>query len=228
MRGFFARHDSFRGCSLCQLGGPHDSSSIVSYYVNDLAPEFGFKPCQIQEALLPENCERPILFADDFTSSGNQATDIMKELMGHETQLGEKHGLQLNEKERSALRTAKIGFLFVAGEPEGLTNLEKTLPEIGLGIPTCYAYIQALPRFDQSAGGALVEWAKMIGKAALADDDPDHNEEWISKKCLGYGNNGYLLASSYNTPTQALTLLWKSGHPGKSSWKPLIPRRKKT
>ena len=33
---FLSRNEQFRECYLCQLGGPRDSSSIITYYAADL------------------------------------------------------------------------------------------------------------------------------------------------------------------------------------------------
>ncbi|WP_431356469.1 phosphoribosyltransferase-like protein [Microcella indica] len=53
--------------------------------------------------------------------------------------------------------------------------------------------------------------------------DSEHSQE----RALGYGNEGFLVISSFNTPTMTLTALWGSGLVNDAEWRPLFARRKK-
>ena len=56
----------------------------------------------------------------------------------------------------------------------------------------------------------LEERCRDIGMQLL-DDNPRHDREWRAKRALGYGNEAFTVVFPYNTPTQTLTCLWKSG-----------------
>jgi hypothetical protein len=90
--GFLSENADFQGCHVCQLGGPRDSSAIMTYYAQDLADRRNLNVTPLQQALSEDN--RPILFVDDFLGTGRQAVSIVKHWLTehYEEQLDEDHG----------------------------------------------------------------------------------------------------------------------------------------
>ena len=124
---FLRRHERFRGCYLCQLGGPRDSSAIITYYAQDLAGGCDVKVVPLQEALTEE--DRPILFVDDFLGTGRQALSIVKNWLGepYPEQLDEDHGRTLPALLAEILKRRQLGFAFVLGTQAGKDRLAEEL-----------------------------------------------------------------------------------------------------
>jgi HD superfamily phosphohydrolase len=237
--GFITQHPAFRNGYVCQLGGPRDSSSIITYYAGDWVEEYGIRITTLDEALVGE--EAPILFIDDFVGSGRQAVSIVKHLIGEtcEEALDEDHGKPLSRALAEELRKRQLGFLFVYGDPVGKNLVTNELTQSGL---RCSIEIHQeagnLPRaFDGDAvkyqsnkvAQAFKLRCEQIGRQLL---ESGLGASWppkkINQRVLGYGNHGFLVAFPYNVPTQTLTLLWCKGEVEGSDWMPLLPRRKKT
>jgi hypothetical protein len=226
-----SEHKDLHGAWVCPLGAPKDSSSIVTYYVSDLAGTFDFRPSTLAEALGTPG-GKPILFVDDFISTGAQARTILCQWMSDEASpLKEVHVAALSESQRAEFRSRRLGFLFVAGDPEGKKALldEALRLELnavgGVHLPSA-----GLPRAFENGPGknaAVEERANEIGRQLLRTSQPGKSDDWIAERALGYGGHGYLLAFPYNTPTQTLTLLWRDGKVDGWQWLPLIPRRAK-
>jgi len=232
IRAFIGAHPQFRGAYVCPFGSPKDSSFIVTYYVADQLREYEFRPATLLEALASGD-GKPILFVDDFISSGGQARTIVCTWMGDQAHgpLDEDHGPPLAEALRAEIRARQIGFLFVAGEDAGRSALLEEATRLQLR-PTALIYLSAslLPRaFSTSAErrDPVRDRAREIGRQLLSSGPKQRTPEWIAERSLGYGNNGYLLLFPYNTPAQALTLLWCDGMVDSWRWLPLFPRRAK-
>jgi deoxynucleoside triphosphate triphosphohydrolase SAMHD1 len=231
LRAFMSEHKDLHGAWVCPLGAPKDSSAIVTYYVSDLAGAFDFRPSTLAEALGTPG-GKPILFVDDFISTGAQARTILCQWMGDEASpLNEAHVAALSESQRAELRSRRLGFLFVAGDPDGKKALLDEALRLklnavgGVHIPS-----GGLPRAFKNERGqdaAVRERANEIGRQLLRTAQPGKSDDWIAERALGYGGHGYLLAFPYNTPTQTLTLLWRDGKVDGWQWLPLIPRRAK-
>lgn len=225
VRHFLVAHPQFTGASVCPFGAPKDSSSILTYYVQDLAEEFALHVETLEEALLYS--DRPILFVDDLIGTGRQAQDVILGWFGEPTELGEDHGHALSESARNGLAKRLLGFLFSTGDPDGAVALRSTCVErnlnatVEIGDGGSPPRLSASPLFEQRAreiGFQLLE--KYSGK--------ERTDRWRQERSLGYGNQGYLVVFPYNTPTQSVTLLWCSGRVDGEDWLPLVPRRRKT
>lgn len=230
LRQFMLEHPDFHGASYCTLGGAKDSSSLLTYFVGDVAPEFGLIQRELTEAL---NTSAPIVFIDDFVGSGSQVTDIFEASLGlpRTRQLGEgRSGLVKELAER--LRARRIGLVFVAGLDEGKASLidffarqsmnatvHVQIPESELPfLHTIGLHPERLRDFQEFCREKARELLPNLwGKP--------RTQEWVEGKLLGYGNTGLLLSSTFNTQTATLTCLWAQaeGVP----WRPLLPRRTK-
>ena len=230
---FIGRNPGYKSAIFSPLGGPKDSSSILTYYVDDLKGSLPDITCAtLQDALVMEP-ERPVVFLDDFLSSGGQSTSIVKGWLGKadEAALDEDHGLPLSAPLQASLRSRPVGFAFVAGTDAGEAALQQALTDEGLVGPI-FRHMDAklLPRAFRTAAGddAFRDRVREIGAQLLRDyAGKPRSKEWIDTRALGYGNDGYLLLFPYNAPTQTLTMLWAGGTVDGFSWLPLAPRRPK-
>ena len=220
----------FAGAAICPLGAAKDSSAITSYYANDLR---GFEGLEVMSVAAALTTDRPIIFIDDFIGSGQQSVSILEEWFDVEltTSLAERREGPLNEKSQEGLRQRWLGFVFADGRAEGLELLTAAIARLELtGKPFLAEDRQAPRAFAGDVSErrlALRERCREIGKELLNDGEERHDEAWRSARALGYGNDAFLVTFPYNTPTQALTCLWKSGTVAGVDWMALFPRRAK-
>jgi HD superfamily phosphohydrolase len=219
---FIGDHPEFRGGHVCPLGGPRDSSSIITYYAADWTDRFDVHVSTLDQAL--SEGDSPILFIDDFVGSGRQAVSIVKYLIGeqYDEALDEDHGKPLSGALAAELRKRQLGFLFVYGDQDGRSHLAKQLTDSGLkctveiqhetgklprafeGTAVSYQSAKARERFKQRCN----EIGEQLLKSGLG---ASWASEKIGQRALGYGNQAFLVAFPYNVPTQTLTLLWCKG-----------------
>ena len=235
VEGFLSANPDFKGCHVCQLGGPRDSSAIITYYVQDLAEGWGLNVTPLHQALAED--ERPVLFVDDFLGTGRQAVSIVKHWLGDEydERLDEDHGPPLSPKQAGDFKRRRLGFAFVIGTTEGKSRLATEL--IGSSLDArvhVHRFETELPRAftGVAVGNTTPEVAsrfqsrcERIGKQLLESRGVPAPK--AAERALGYGNNAYLVAFPYNVPTATLTLLWSEGKVDGVDWMPLLPRRKK-
>lgn len=234
LRQFVSSGDNLKDAWVCPFGAPKDSSSIVTYYVQDVAKELGLRVDSLVNAL-NDTRTRPIIFVDDFIGSGHQGISIVETLLGAEASvdLREERIGELTEPSREALKGRRIGFLFVAGEKAGADRLRARAVELGLDATVYVATDDTqLPRLKSSlkptAAAGFVGECSELGRQLLLDPERGHDDAWCAERSLGYGNQGFLVLFPYNTPSQTLTCLWKSGRARGQPWLALFPRRKKT
>ncbi|MGX1612573.1 HD domain-containing protein [Micromonospora chalcea] len=229
LKAFLEQNPDFSPGSYCALGEFRDSSALLTYYVGDVAHDNKLVQRTLTEALTHES---PIIFVDDLVGRGSQSISIIENWLGVEpTQnLNERRTQTLNRLQVEAFRQQRLAFVFVAGLDEGVRELRRAIERLGLNAKV-YVNVPeaALPFMDSVLGGhAAAEKMRQvcedIGRRLLMS--PDRLDEWVQSRCLGYGNRGLLLASTYNTPSATLTCLWKEGN-GDFEWTPLLPRRKK-
>lgn len=236
IRRFMTSHPEFKGAYVCQFGSPKDSSAIVTYYASDVRAEFEFEIDHLPVALA--SSERPILFIDDFISSGGQARSIILTWLGLEAEapVKEDRGPPLEVRLRDELKRRKLGFLFVCGQKEGAEELSGELKKRELdgvvvvdreaaNLPCAFTG-DFLPTPEKRE--AFKAHCATVGRALLkTGTGKARSDEWVAQRALGYGNLGFLIAFPYNTPTQTLTVLWCGGQIDGWQWQPLIPRRTK-
>lgn len=235
IRQFMADNPNFADCSVCALGTPKDSSSIITYYAGDFQKEFGFRFCSLHDAL---RTDKPILFIDDCLGSGKQCVSIFESLLKKDpsTDLFEQRDIRLSDEEIDKLKQTELGFVFVTGWKDGEDHIVKKLPELSLSVSVSIGiYDSKLPHLfdekvikDSDAREAFIEECRKIGQSLIDDYSPDRPEEVRKQRILGYGNRAFLTIFPYNTPTHTLTCLWAPGEYNGLPWTPLFPRRKKT
>lgn len=223
---FIDEHPQFREASCAPLGRGKDSSSVLTYFVGDVADEYGLTIRSVEEAVAYDS---PILFVDDFVGTGRQATDIVQSWLGvaRTADLDEERE-PLPENARELLRSHELGFVFAAGTDTGQENFRTSLADMDLNAWVGAALgMGDLPTVESALGAdsqAFLDFARGKGHELLAlHNGRERDESWRHERALGFGNEGLLIASAFNTPTAALTLLWADG----KDWKPLLPRRSK-
>jgi len=231
LSSFVESNPEFKGGSLCPFGLPKDSSYVAAYFAADVAAENGLTLRNLPEALVRDE---PIVFVDDFIGSGGQAADVIQTWLGlpHNNDLGEERQT-LGEREQEALRTHSLGFAFAAGKRTGAEALRATCGASGLTAKVAihindsqlpHAFDSDLFKDDDQRVG-FRKACERIGRDLLVSTGTA--PEKVDGRCLGYGNDAFLVAFLYNTPTQTLTCLWSGGTTNGFDWLPLLPRRKK-
>jgi len=234
VEAFMSNNPDFQGASYCTLGEAKDSSSLLTYYVGDVASQYGMTSRSLPDAL---NAEEPILFVDDFVGTGNQVRDIFESVLGEARShdLGEAR-VPLAEPLRDRLRSRKLGLAFVAAMDAGLHGAETALrDDLHLDVRVSTLLKESdLPFLDkvgleEEQLVAFSTFCRRIARDILRNHDgKPRTDEWIEEKLLGYGNTGLLLASTYNTPSATLTCLWGTADREDGvRWTPLLPRRVK-
>jgi len=225
--------------TVCLLGNPADSSSLVTYVFGDILPQFGLRASDLRSTISrPEAADSSIiLFVDDNIGSGKQSAQIFHEwLDSGRTILKERHVQPLAPRELEALRAAELRIFVCVATREGCQLVREEISALGLRVTTvsafsmvdrgigCFHPTSALFTNHEDRVNAMQIMAE-IGFALLSD------KEWPESRkrecALGYGGEQKLLVFFYNVPTATLPVLWKVGlHRGRT-WFPLFPRREK-
>lgn len=225
LKHFLETHPNFHGASVCPLGEPKDSSSVITYYAEDVAREYGCKTRSLTDALL---CGGPVIFVDDYVGRGSAAITVLENWLDAEDSqnLGQERSEPLSEMARGALADVEIALVFVVGRNAGRERLQQRTVDLALRATT-WIHNGSLPALDslplpvEGDRVDLIEFCSERGREALeAEGRP---AEWVADRTLGYGNEGVLVVSTYNTPTAAPTCFWHDG----PEWRALFPRRKK-
>lgn len=240
---FVRDNPEFQGGTVVPFGSARDSSALHSYFAADLeGRQVG--ACKSLEDAVSDGTTGPLLFVDDFVGSGGQSRDVLAAGFGREdlrADLGEKRDL-FSEGIKHLLTANRIGFVFTAAWDSGMREVEKIARELGLDatvyrsigedqIPFLPVILKQVP--EQQAVAFLAR-SEAIGLSLLqsgTDTKPGETARQrstrLSKRKLGYGNRGMLLASPFNVPTQTFTPLWARGTANGAEWHPLMPRRSK-
>lgn len=224
---------------LTNLGGPYDSSYLVSYFLGDIGMKNQIDTADLRTILEYENPEeRIILFIDDNIGSGKQATDIFKELLGiKEKELKESHVVPLNPTQSDKLKKFKLRiFTFVSFE-EGKKKILNELKKLGLNVEDIYSFF----KMEEKIGcfhptSNVFPTPEDLKKAKnmceeigyqIFSDKTDWPDSLKRERALGYGNSQKLIVFFYNVPTSTLPILWKRGMYRNKEWEPLFLRREK-
>jgi len=236
LRDFFKSNSTYSKGYLCPLGGPKDSSSIIAYYAHDLQG-YEFEEKSIEAALKSDpDATKPIVFIDDFLGSGGQVEGILKAWFNDKStaDLLEEHRDPLSQGEQESLKARKIAFYFSVGWKEGEEKLRRVASELGLTADVSIGtYADDLPTVTNSihreAGnkGEFIDFMAKVGEELLKSSKPKWDSEKYKERCLGYGNKGLLISTTFNVPTHTVTAIWRSGCVDGRRWLPLIPRRDK-
>ncbi len=234
---FMEQNPDFSDANVVQFGSPKDSSAIQTYYIDDIATDYGHTICDLDEALKNDN---PIIFVDDFIASGGQSRTILEGwldgLGAVTTTLGENRLKKLDNDQKEKFCCKKLGFVFLAGWEDGIKELKHAAKELQLNVTTYVGLVDSdLPSIYSSQMNIekerelpIIKRFNEIGTQLIKEYSPDRGSEERAERYLGYGNRGMLIVFPYNTPAQTLTCLWCNGTVDGLRWEALFPRRKKT
>lgn len=230
IRTFLNGHSGqFSRPAFVPIGQAKDGSTILTYYSGDIAGEFDASVLSLPEAI---TSGRPLVFVDDFIGRGSSITSVFQAMFGASVteNLDEERPPALSGDVLDLLRSRPIGIVTAAGTPGGRDYIKSRLTELGISplvsslrdteqIPTIFS---ALDKFPSDRVDDFQEALLEVGKLLIHDSDSDKTDS----RALGYGNEGLLLISPFNTPTMTLTALWRTGNDA-LTWRPLFPRRPK-
>lgn len=231
LKAFATAHPEVTRASVVPLGDPKDGSAVYGYHAGDAAKALGWDILKLTDALQRED---PIVFIDDIVGRGSSAVSIISNELGLPDQdnLGESRGAPLSDAFQESLRQHHTYFVWTIGLETGAEHVKEKLAAMGVDATT-YLHHGAsdIPTVDTALAGLSPEdrasfrsEAEEIGRQVLPTDTAP---EKAAQRFYGYGNDGYLLVTSYNTPTLTLTALWQAGEYNGREWTPLLPRRKK-
>lgn len=222
------------------LGGPYDSSYLVSYFLGDMwGADLEVKSAGLRSILDNEDPkEKVILFVDDIIGSGKQAKNIFHTLLGIEdVELRERHETKLTERQIEKLKTFKCRLFTFIGFQEGKSGWVQEMRRLGLNVEEPYSFQKeeeqvgcfhpARSVFDtpKDREGAQAMCSEIGYELFL--DKRLWDEEKRKQRSLGYGNSQKLTVFFYNVPTSTLPILWKRGTYRGRKWGPLFLRREK-
>ncbi|XAS68122.1 hypothetical protein V3C33_01950 [Micrococcaceae bacterium Sec5.7] len=202
--------------ALTSLGAPKDGSSVLTYFANDLASAINWTVRTLEDALISGD---PIIFVDDLLGTGRSAMNILAGWLGETAPdpLDEERP-PLEERLRDLLRKTPLHFIFLASLSGGKAYLEQGLDKLGLTGTVFVANegasvetIQSLSvKYPQLPWEDFRNFAGRVGYEVLLDKRAKP-EDWREQRKLGYGNEGVIRLSAFNTPTATLTAVWKAG-----------------
>lgn len=232
LMAFLDRNAEFRAAMVSPLGEARDSGPTTAYFCADINT---LRVLDLVDGLSEQPAR--IILVDDFIGSGHQAITIVESLLGLSVSypLAERRRRRLPVELQTALKEAQLCFLFAAGWSAGADELRKACDHYGLNARVEIGITdEGLPdifddRLYDNNGqkNAFLDKCRAIGRDILLEPKIGHDESWLADKTLGYGDRGLLITFPYNTPTQSLACLWKSGSHQGIPWIPLLPRRKK-
>lgn len=233
----------FEQTALCNIGNYQDSSSHMSYYINNVNE-------QLHTHFIVQNlCNclkqmgvgdyKTIVFLEDAFCSGRQILSIFETYMGipiEERQTQEEHVEELDNEKKEILKKCKLVFSFVYYNEKNVQFFKARMQEIGLNdvlivapnvFPDKYfadnlsEEKQVLKKYLEKAGECLI-------KTKAYDEHGKQRENWkdsrIEAARLGYEDAQQLIAFSWNTPTYTMTPLWMKSKQSDIMWFPLFPR----
>lgn len=230
----FNAHPAFENAYAVSFGDPKDGSVIQGYFADEQAKVV--KVVTLDQ-WVNELEDRPLIFVDDCCGSGSQVCDVLAAWLGREElrePLGEERGALSGEIRERLLKT-KIAFLFIAAWDVGVSKIRDRLPQLGLdAIVFPYLSDADIPFVKETLlkrGKKQPDVDTFIARCtAIGAEILKSNQvlpEKVEKRKFGYGNQGMLLATLVNVPTQTTTLIWESGRVDGVRWEALLPRRKK-
>ena len=225
---YLANHEDLRGCSVVPLGDPKDSSSALTYLVGDAAAQHG---CVLRSLTGGLAHDRRLLMLDDFVGQGSGSITILEGWMGVDDSqdLHQEPPKELSEHEKELMRAANIHVLFASGRSAGARALEERAAELGISM-TVHVDEMRLPTLDGlevdgSDMDAFKDFCRLRAEEVFRAQG--RQADWYDGRLLGYGDEGLLLLSAFNTPTATVSCFW-NGLEADGHWQALFPRRPKT
>jgi hypothetical protein len=227
---------------LCPLGATGDSSSFLSYLMNDV-PESLRRPVKPLEMALDDDKYARLALWDDFCGAGGHSITAICQWMGLKDRkiLNETLVEPLSPERLGRLRERNIALAYAAGRASGITQMRSFAAHHDLKNVVVRDPVATVPEHsnlletsvvipDAAERGALREFLSRTSERILLPNTTRAKQPWtaatLKERLLGYGNGCHALVFFYNVPTITLTPLWH-GEPVAGGWKPLFQRRSK-
>ena len=211
---------------------PEKSGAHLPYFLADKR-ETRLRVVSLEEALSEDG---PITFFDDCIVSGTQPRTAVQTWFGLDPDLpAEQAELAdpLSPELQARLTDRRVRFRFAYGHAPGIGTLAGLTQQLGLGedIAARITETRTKPLAESDlAPSELMRFLASVGTDLLVSTKQQQNaDKWTNERCaefaLGYGDRQQLVVLLYNTPTGAVTALWKGGRFRGAPWLPLFPRR---
>ena len=225
LQSFRKTNAGFEQAVVVALGSAEDGANSVAYSAADI----GIRIDTVENVLDGDN---PIIFVDDFIGLGNTCDNHLSNLLGHfpEHNLNQSKIRPLSPDNCEKLKNRSLGFVFSAGWSKGEELLYSAIKRLELdGVCHIEVRDSDIPSISSVLDAPSLKKFKKknteIGASLLSKRG--WNAKKISERILGYGNQGLLVVTPLNTPTQSLTALWASGLYKDLDWQPILRRREK-
>jgi deoxynucleoside triphosphate triphosphohydrolase SAMHD1 len=224
---------------VCPLGGTGDSSTLLSYLMNDLPPEWRRPVVQIEVAL-PRRNRGAIVLWDEFCGDGGHSRTVLSQWLSlNDDVLDERLVDPLSAELAKLFSESPLHLVFALGRQSGLGKTRAFIDKHALKNVTVVDPTEIVSDDDSVFEGTAVfkDGAERDNLRAFLEgvgrklhepkksrtDARQWTEKDVDTRLLGYGNTAQLLVFYYNVPTVTLTALWEGG----AGWEPLFPRRPK-
>lgn len=212
--------------AVCPLGGPDESGAHVVYSMTDsFVNADGIRI--VWPDRIPSGTDH-ILFLDDFIGSGARLLGCVSgwfelDIEGAST----TRAAPLPQVVRDTLLSSPVTFAFAAAHSDGWQTAQARIRAMGIDAAVRVGS-QQLPTLDAlslsaPAKASFIDELRRVGRDLMISNGKTETE--AAERELGRANWGLLVASSLNTPAQAVTALWANGRVDGVKWQPLLPRR---
>lgn len=235
----YARENSGVAC-VVPLGATGDSSTLLSYLMNDL-PENERAEVLSIEAALQRHPNKQIMLWDDFCGSGRHTRTVLAQWLELPDDSDEDLVSPLPDELKNKFRQQSIGLTFAAGMMKGrefvrefcdnhdLTRLMTWLPfEDVPAVDPVFETTSVIPDEGERADlkAFLQDTARRIFEPRLTREHKPWSPEKIESRLLGFDNACQRIVFFYNVPTVTITALWEQAQ-NENEWRPLFRRRTK-
>jgi deoxynucleoside triphosphate triphosphohydrolase SAMHD1 len=235
----YARKEGGVAC-VVPLGATGDSSTLLSYLMNDLPVGEQADVLSLEMALQRHSGKRIMLW-DDFCGSGRHTKTVLAQWLGLPDDSDEDLVSPLPDELSHKFRSQPIGLTFAAGMTAGADFVRRFCEEHGLENLATWPPYEPIAAVDAVFDDPIVipdpgerhdlkefleNTARRIYEPRMTRDAKPWTREKIESRLLGFDNACQRIVFFYNVPTVTITALWEQGE-GSMQWRPLFRRRTK-
>jgi hypothetical protein len=235
----YARENGGVAC-VVPLGATGDSSTLLSYLMNDLPEKQRAEVLSIEVALERYPGKQIVLW-DDFCGSGRHARTVLAQWLELPDDSDDDLVSPLSDELKEKLRVQPVGLTFAAGMDGGRDFIRRFCDEYDLTKLYTWPTAEAIPAVDPVFDGPSVipdaseraELKRFLEATARQIYEPRLHREYkpwsrdkINSRLLGFDNASQRIVFFYNVPTVTITALWERAVE-EDDWRPLFRRRTK-